>query len=83
MPPSVKYTQNLNLAVITIILFSGAKKLGTDEAEFNRILCCYSYPVLRTTFDEYRKITGKTFESAIHSETSGDFKDGLMALCKL
>lgn len=56
--------------------------MGTDEAEFNRILSAYSYPLLRCVFEEYRKIKGKTFGDAIDSELSGDLKLGMKTICK-
>ncbi|XP_042859604.1 annexin B9-like isoform X6 [Penaeus japonicus] len=56
---------------------AGEGKMGTDEAEFNRILSAYSYPLLRCVFDEYKKIKGKTFGDAIDSELSGDLKLGM------
>lgn len=59
---------------------AGEGKLGTDEAEFNRILSSYSYPLLRCVFEEYKKIKGKTFLDAIKSELSGDLQLGMEAL---
>jgi len=59
---------------------AGEGKLGTDESEFNRILASYSPVVLRATFEEYKKIKGKSLSDAIKSEFSGDIKDGLLAV---
>ncbi|XP_027235567.2 annexin B9 isoform X4 [Penaeus vannamei] len=59
---------------------AGEGKMGTDEAEFNRILSAYSYPLLRCVFEEYRKIKGKTFGDAIDSELSGDLKLGMKTI---
>lgn len=57
-------------------------KVGTDEAEFNRILSCYSFQLLRIVFEEYKKIKGKSFGDALNSELSGDLKLGMMAICE-
>lgn len=59
---------------------AGEGKLGTDEAEFNRILSSYSYPLLRVVFEEYKKIKGKSFGDALKSELSGDLRLGMMAI---
>ncbi|XP_064106648.1 annexin A4-like isoform X1 [Macrobrachium nipponense] len=59
---------------------AGEGKLGTDEAEFNRILSSYSYPLLRCVFEEYKKIKGKPFLDAIKSELSGDLQLGMVTL---
>ncbi|XP_018019737.1 annexin-B12-like [Hyalella azteca] len=59
---------------------AGEGKVGTDEAEFNRILSYYSYPLLRAVFDEYKKIKGKSLIDAIKSEFSGDIQNGLIAV---
>ncbi|KAB7498054.1 Annexin A7 [Armadillidium nasatum] len=56
------------------------KKFGTDEAEFNRVVSSYSFPLLRMVFDEYTRITGKEFEHAINSELSGDYRDAVKAI---
>ncbi|XP_068215304.1 annexin B9-like isoform X1 [Palaemon carinicauda] len=59
---------------------AGEGKLGTDEAEFNRILSSYSYPMLRCVFEEYKKIKNKPFLDAIKSELSGDLQLGMQTL---
>ncbi|KAA0191133.1 hypothetical protein HAZT_HAZT002189 [Hyalella azteca] len=58
----------------------GEEKVGTDESEFNRILSCYSYNLLRYVFYEYEKIKGKSLIDAIKSEFSGDIQNGLIAV---
>lgn len=59
---------------------AGVKKWGTDESMFNRILCSLSHAQLRLIFQEYENLTGKSMESAIGSEFSGDIKAGLLAI---
>ncbi|KAK8725868.1 hypothetical protein OTU49_010526 [Cherax quadricarinatus] len=59
---------------------AGEGKMGTDEAEFNRILSSYSYPLLRCVFEEYSKISKKSFGDAINAELSGDLKLGMQAI---
>lgn len=59
---------------------AGVKKWGTDESMFNRILCSLSHSQLRLIFQEYENLTGKSMESAIKGEFSGDIKDGLLAI---
>ncbi|XP_076063063.1 annexin B9-like [Oratosquilla oratoria] len=59
---------------------AGEAKMGTDEAEFNRIMSSYSYPLLRLVFEDYKKIKGKPFADAIKSELSGDLERGMMAI---
>ncbi|XP_071541336.1 annexin B9-like isoform X3 [Panulirus ornatus] len=59
---------------------AGEGKMGTDEAEFNRILSSYSYPLLRCVFEEYKKIKGKSFGDALDAELSGDLKIGMKAV---
>ena len=53
---------------------------------FNRILCTRSYPQLRATFSEYRRIAEEEgeespdIEDAIKSEVSGDLQEGFLSL---
>jgi len=63
------------------LLTAGAKKWGTDESMFNRILCTLSNAQLQLVFEEYQNISGgKTIEQAIKSEMSGDLRDGFLAI---
>ncbi|XP_074641960.1 annexin A4-like isoform X2 [Tubulanus polymorphus] len=61
---------------------AGEAKFGTDEAVFNLILCKRSYPQLLATFDAYRVVSKKTIEESIKSETSGNYKDSLLAIVR-
>lgn len=61
---------------------AGEKKVGTDEATFNRILCLRSAAQLRETFNQYRAISGKEFEKVLASETSGNLELGFLAIAK-
>ena len=67
----------------TLSFQAGADKIGTDESEFNRVLCLRSYPQLRQMFQSYRIKYGKEIESVIDSETSGYIKDGYLAIGKV
>lgn len=59
---------------------AGEGRLGTSEKSFNMILATQSYEQLRLTFEAYTKISKKTFEQAIRSETHGDYQDALLAI---
>lgn len=59
---------------------AGEGRRGTDESEYIKIMTNYSYPLLKTVFEEYRKIGGNDFSNAIDSELSGDFKKGVKAI---
>ncbi|XP_057314815.1 annexin-B12-like [Hydractinia symbiolongicarpus] len=61
---------------------AGEARWGTDESRFNVILATRSFPQLRLTFEEYRKISKRTLQQAISSEMSGDLKDGMKAVVK-
>ena len=63
-----------------LIIFQAAKNLGTDESEFNRILCLRSFPQLCAMFDNYRIRYNKEIEAIIKSETSGYLEEGYLAL---
>ncbi|GFR77592.1 annexin [Elysia marginata] len=59
---------------------AGEKRLGTDEAVFNRILCLRSNPQLCETFNQYKAISGKDIEKSIESEMSGNLEIGCLAI---
>uniref|UniRef100_A0A0B6ZXK1 Annexin n=1 Tax=Arion vulgaris TaxID=1028688 RepID=A0A0B6ZXK1_9EUPU len=61
---------------------AGEKKVGTDEATFNRILCLRSFIQLQETFRQYKAISGKEIEKSLVSETSGNLENGLLAIAK-
>ena len=56
--------------------------MGTDESEFNRILCLRSRAQLCKMFESYRIKHGKEIDTDIDSETSGYLKEGYLALGK-
>ena len=53
---------------------------GTDESAFNQVLCQRNRSQLRVIFEEYEKITGHPFETAIENEFSLTSKESLLAL---
>uniref|UniRef100_A0A8B9KEE5 Annexin n=1 Tax=Astyanax mexicanus TaxID=7994 RepID=A0A8B9KEE5_ASTMX len=59
---------------------AGENKLGTDESQFNAILCARSKPHLRQVFQEYQQMCGKDIEKSICREMSGDLERGLLAV---
>ncbi|XP_065199400.1 annexin A4-like [Sycon ciliatum] len=61
---------------------AGEGKRGTNEAKFVQVFSTRSSAHLRATFDEYDKMSKKTMEQAIDSETSGDFCSLLTAIAK-
>ncbi|XP_073683810.1 annexin A4-like isoform X1 [Garra rufa] len=61
---------------------AGANKVGTDESQFNAILCARSKPHLRQVFQEYQQMCGKEIEKSICSEMSGNLESGMVAVVK-
>uniref|UniRef100_A0A7N5ZYZ7 Annexin n=1 Tax=Anabas testudineus TaxID=64144 RepID=A0A7N5ZYZ7_ANATE len=54
---------------------AGENKVGTDESQFNAILCARSKPHLRAVFHEYQQMCGKEIEKSICREMSGHLED--------
>ncbi|XP_043959150.1 annexin A11-like [Gambusia affinis] len=61
---------------------AGENKVGTDESQFNAILCARSKPHLRAVFQEYQQMTGKDVEKSICREMSGNLESGMVAVVK-
>lgn len=61
---------------------AGEKKLGTDESQFNAVLCARSKPHLRQVFHEYQQMCGKDIEKSICGEMHGDLENGMLAVVK-
>uniref|UniRef100_A0A3P9N281 Annexin n=1 Tax=Poecilia reticulata TaxID=8081 RepID=A0A3P9N281_POERE len=61
---------------------AGENKVGTDESQFNAILCARSKPHLRAVFKEYQQMTGKDVEKSICREMSGNLESGMVAVVK-
>uniref|UniRef100_A0AAY4A9I2 Annexin n=1 Tax=Denticeps clupeoides TaxID=299321 RepID=A0AAY4A9I2_9TELE len=66
----------------TFIHLLFANKVGTDESQFNAILCARSKPHLRAVFNEYQHMCGKDIEKSICSEMSGNLESGMVAVVK-
>lgn len=62
---------------------AGVDRWGTDESEFNRILCLRNYEQLKLICDEYLKLTGSPLEKDIKKEFSGDIEDALLAIIRV
>ena len=61
---------------------AGISRMGTDESEFNRVLCLRNYEQIKIIAQEYEKLTGHTLEKDIKKEFSGDVEDGMVALLR-
>lgn len=61
---------------------AGVGRMGTDESEFNRVLCLTNYEQLKLVASEYEKLTGHTLEKDIKKEFSGDIEDALVAVLR-
>ncbi|NP_861431.2 annexin A11b isoform X1 [Danio rerio] len=61
---------------------AGENKVGTDESQFNAILCARSKPHLRQVFQEYQQMCGRDIEKSICREMSGDLESGMVAVVK-
>lgn len=61
---------------------AGENKVGTDESQFNAILCARSKPHLRAVFHEYQQMCGRDIEKSVCREMSGSVEDGMVAVVK-
>lgn len=61
---------------------AGEKKMGTDEETFNVILVTQNPGQLQAIMAEYEKLSKKGLIKAIESETSGDYRQALLAIVK-
>uniref|UniRef100_A0A3Q3AX75 Annexin n=1 Tax=Kryptolebias marmoratus TaxID=37003 RepID=A0A3Q3AX75_KRYMA len=61
---------------------AGENKVGTDESQFNAILCARSKPHLRAVFQEYQQMSGREIEKSICREMSGNLESGMVAVVK-
>ncbi|XP_051523866.1 annexin A11-like [Myxocyprinus asiaticus] len=61
---------------------AGENKVGTDESQFNAILCARSKPHLRQVFHEYQQMCGREIEKSICREMSGNVESGMVAVVK-
>uniref|UniRef100_A0A8C9YCT6 Annexin n=1 Tax=Sander lucioperca TaxID=283035 RepID=A0A8C9YCT6_SANLU len=61
---------------------AGENKVGTDESQFNAILCARSKPHLRAVFQEYQQMSGRDIEKSICREMSGNVESGMVAVVK-
>ncbi|VDP25542.1 unnamed protein product [Soboliphyme baturini] len=59
---------------------AGAKRLGTEESVFIRIIGSQNPYQLNAVFAEYQKICGKSIEYSIKQEFSGDIELALLTL---
>jgi len=57
------------------------KGLGTDESVLIEIMCTRNNEQINAIKAVFKKVFGKDLESALESETSGDFKRVLIGLC--
>ncbi|CAN2388870.1 negative regulation of prolactin secretion [Pristimantis euphronides] len=61
---------------------AGEDKVGTDEEKFITILGTRSVMHLRKVFDKYMTLSGYQLEESIQRETSGNFRQLLLAIVK-
>uniref|UniRef100_A0A3Q1C8B8 Annexin n=1 Tax=Amphiprion ocellaris TaxID=80972 RepID=A0A3Q1C8B8_AMPOC len=61
---------------------AGENKVGTDESQFNAILCARSKPHLRAVFQEYQQMCGRDIEKSVCREMSGNLESGMVAVVK-
>lgn len=61
---------------------AGIGRMGTDESEFNRILCLRNNAQIRLVAEEYERLTGHTLEKDIKKEFSGDVETAMVSVLR-
>lgn len=61
---------------------AGVGRMGTDESEFNRILCLRNQAQIRLIAQEYEKMTGNSLEKDIKKEFSGDVEKAMVSVLR-
>lgn len=61
---------------------AGIGRMGTDESEFNRILCLRNNSQIALIAQEYQKLTGNTLEKDIKKEFSGDIETAMVSILR-
>ena len=74
----------VTVCIGTSFLFTipGEKKKGTDEETFTVIVATQSAAQLHAIMAEYENLSKKTLLDAVKSETSGDYRQALLAVCE-
>lgn len=80
---STAVDQSLVKIDVQALFNAGENRLGTDESEFNEVLCQRSHFHLLVAFDEYQKLTSHDFEEIIKSEFSGDGNNAFLAIVRM
>lgn len=61
---------------------AGVDKWGTDEATFIQILSTRNYEQLKLIAQKYEKLAGRSLETDIKKEFSGDIEDALLTILR-
>ncbi|KAL5969575.1 Annexin A11 [Taenia solium] len=61
---------------------AGENRLGTEEAVFTRILTQRSFEQIKAIAQSYQQKYGRSLESAIKKETSGNYKDAMVSIVR-
>lgn len=72
--------ENSYVSMANQLYAAGESQSGTDEYKLSKILINTKPEYLRKVFKFYMEIADKEIEESVGSETSGDYKQGLMKL---
>jgi annexin A7/11 len=61
---------------------AGVGRMGTDESEFNRILCLRNNAQIALIAQEYQKLSGNPLENDIKREFSGDIETAMVSILR-